>query len=147
IGPASGLLAVGNFTGHGMRDLVEAGNSISVLLNNVTPQHPAVDVTINHVSDQNSPVSSITVTFHDLVTLDPGAITLQQQGGDPVTLTVTEQFVGDDTVVFLTFPGPDELPAPLPTGSHTLTIHAAQVHADDGSSFLTSDFVINLSAG
>ena len=47
---------------------------------------------------QRSMVTSLTVTFDGVVTLDPGAIEVRPKGGGLVALAVSTSVVGSETV-------------------------------------------------
>jgi hypothetical protein len=85
-------------------------------------------VVVNDGSAQRSMVNSLTVTFDGPVTLDPGAFELSRQDGSPVELNVAASVVNGQTVVVLTFAGPDIIGGSLADGSYTLTARADRVH-------------------
>jgi ELWxxDGT repeat protein len=90
---------------------------------------PTVEsVVINDGSAQRSMVTSLTVTFDSVVTLDPGAFEVRRQGGGLIPLTVSAAVVGNRTVAVLTFTGADVIGGSLPDGSYTLTVRADHVH-------------------
>jgi hypothetical protein len=131
---ATGILAVGNFTGHGMRDLAEAGSTISVLLNQggVTATAPTVEsLVVNDGAVQRSEVTRLTVTFSTQVSLDPGALEVQRADGSDVGINVATSVVGGKTVAVVTFTGPDIVDGSVPDGTYNLTVHHSLVH--DGS--------------
>jgi hypothetical protein len=81
-------------------------------------------VMVNDGSVQRSKVNSLTVTFADTVTLDPGAFQLsRQEDGGLVGLNVATSVVNGRTVAVLTFTGSDIIGGSLPDGHYTLTIH------------------------
>jgi pectin methylesterase-like acyl-CoA thioesterase len=80
-------------------------------------------VVVNDGSVQRSKVNSLTVTFADTVTLDPGAFELSRQEGGLVGLSVTTSVVDGRTVAVLTFAGSDIVGGSLADGHYTLIIH------------------------
>ena len=78
-------------------------------------------------------VTSITVTFSEDVTIDPGAFELLLQEGNLVDLTVTTSVVGGKTVAVLTFTGADIIGGSLADGNYTLTIRADRIRDRLGS--------------
>jgi uncharacterized membrane protein len=83
---------------------------------------------VNDGSDQRSMVSSLTVTFDHLVTMDSGAFELRSQDGSLVGLNVASSVNGSQTVVVLTFTGSDIIGGSLADGGYTLTIRSTLVH-------------------
>jgi photosystem II stability/assembly factor-like uncharacterized protein len=94
-------------------------------------------VVIDDGSAQRSMVTSITVTFSSIVTLNPGAFEVLRQEGGTFDLNVTEAVVDGRSVDTLTFSGANIIGGSLPDGHYTLTIHGSLVH--DGSSGLALD--------
>jgi hypothetical protein len=94
-------------------------------------------VVINDGSAQRSMVTSITVTFSSIVTLNPGAFEVVRQEGGTFNPNVTETIVGGQSVDTLTFSGANIIGGSLPDGHYTLTIHGDLVH--DSSSGLALD--------
>ncbi|HUT90108.1 MAG TPA: N-acetylmuramoyl-L-alanine amidase [Thermoguttaceae bacterium] len=86
------------------------------------------DVVINDGSAQRSMVTSLTVTFSDLVTLDPGAFALVSQGGKSVGLNIAQNDSSGQSVVTLSFAGPDIIGGSLADANYRLTIHGDKVH-------------------
>jgi hypothetical protein len=94
-----------------------------------TYQLPGVQsVVVNDGSAQRSMVTSFTVTFSTVVTLDPGAFELVRQEGGVIQLTVSQAVVDDHSVDTLTFSGAGVLGGSLADGHYTLTIHGDRVH-------------------
>jgi hypothetical protein len=91
-------------------------------------------VVVNDGSAQRSMVTSLTVTFDRVVTIDPGAFELQRQGGSSVELAVTTSVVEGRTVALLTFAGPGIVAGSLADGTYTLTIRGDWVRDGDGTS-------------
>jgi pectin methylesterase-like acyl-CoA thioesterase len=83
---------------------------------------------INDGAAQRSLVTSLTVTFSGVVTLDPGAFALKRQGQGLIPLEVTASVVGSQTVAVLTFTGPGIVGGSLPDGNYTLSVRADEVH-------------------
>src|SRR5262249_14975117 len=75
----------------------------------------------------------LTVTFDQLVALDPGAITLVRLGGGAVGVNVTTSDVNGRTVAVVTFTGPDVVGGSLADGRYTLTVHRNAVYSRDGA--------------
>jgi hypothetical protein len=84
-------------------------------------------VVVNDGSDQRSMVKSLTVTFDQQVTLDPGAFQLVRAGGSTVGVIVTTSVVDGRTVAVLTFTGPGIVGGSLADGNYTLTIRSDRV--------------------
>ncbi|HXG08273.1 MAG TPA: autotransporter-associated beta strand repeat-containing protein [Gemmataceae bacterium] len=114
------------------RDEAGGGNSQELTVTVVDRVPGVVSVVINDGSAQRSKVTSITVTFTDIVTLAPGAFELRRQGGNTVNLQVATSVVNDRTVAVLTFTGPDIIGGSLADGNYTLTINSALVHDNFG---------------
>jgi hypothetical protein len=85
-------------------------------------------VVVNDGDAQRSMVNSVTVTFDGAVTLDDGAFALSRADGSLVDLNLTAELVNGQTVVVLTFSGPDIVAGSLADGSYTLSIAANLVH-------------------
>jgi photosystem II stability/assembly factor-like uncharacterized protein len=94
-------------------------------------------VVINDGSAQRSMVTSISVTFSSIVTLNPGAFEVLRQEGGTFNLNITEAVVDGRSVDTITFSGANIIGASLPDGHYTLTIHGNLVH--DSSSGLALD--------
>jgi photosystem II stability/assembly factor-like uncharacterized protein len=95
------------------------------------PQAVAPTVTgfvINDGSAQRSMITSITITFGSVVTLDPGAIELVRQEGGTFAPDIAQAVVDGQTVVTLTFSGAGIIGGSVPDGHYTLTIHGDLVH-------------------
>jgi hypothetical protein len=129
----TGILATGDFTGHGMRDLVEAGGNISVLLNQTSATAaPTVEsMVVNDGAVQRSEVTHLTISFSTQVSLNPGALEVQRQDGSDVGINITTSVVGGKTVAVVTFTGSDIVDGSVPDGSYTLIVHHSLV--PDGS--------------
>ena len=85
-------------------------------------------VVVNDGSAQRSMVNSLTVTFDQIVILEPGAFELVQEGGGRVDVLVSTSVSSGRTVAVLTFAGPDVVAGSLADGSYTLTLRADRVH-------------------
>src|SRR5262249_61432631 len=85
-------------------------------------------VVVNDGSAQRSMVTSLTVTFSTVVTLDPGAFALVRQDGGAIQLTVAQAVVDGHSVDTLTFVGSDIVAGSLADGRYTLTVHGGLVH-------------------
>jgi photosystem II stability/assembly factor-like uncharacterized protein len=113
------LLAAGTH-GRGMWEIpVDVQTSVAPMVESVV---------INDGSAQRSLVTRLTVTFNTVVTLDPGAFEVQQQGGGLVSLDVSSAVVGNQTIAVITFTGPDIINGSLADGDYTLTVLADHVH-------------------
>jgi surface-anchored protein len=99
------------------------------------------------------PVTSLTLTFSDIVTaghgsagIDSGAFELvRYDGGPAITVDFNVTTVNHQTVVTLTFSGDDVVDGALPDGAYTLVVHHDKVHdflGNDlnGGSDFTFDF-------
>jgi photosystem II stability/assembly factor-like uncharacterized protein len=93
---------------------------------NVAPS--VTSVVINDGSAQRSMVTSITVNFSSVVTLDPGAFELQREEGGTFDPNFAEAVVDGHSVDTLTFSGPGIIGGSLPDGHYTLAIHGDLVH-------------------
>ncbi len=162
-------------TTNSARDFTEANPRGDALLNNTasltlsslpSAAAPALTaaVTINDGSAQRSLVKSLTVTFSDAVTLDPGAIRLTAPilYGAPlppsVKLPTTRDIQGVDvatslvngkTVAVLTFHGVDAVGGALPDGLYDVVVAGAKVRGSAGQ-LLSGDGTLagsNLSVG
>jgi surface-anchored protein len=101
------------------------------------------------------PVTSLTVTFSDIVTagygsagIDSGAFELMRYDGGPaITVNFTTSTVNHQTVVTLTFSGDDVVNGALPDGNYTLIVHHDKVHDFLGNDLNGgSDFTFNFSS-
>jgi photosystem II stability/assembly factor-like uncharacterized protein len=108
---------------------------VSTAVQAVAPS--VASVVINDGSAQRSMVTSITVTFSSIVTLDPGAFEVLRQEGGAFHVNVTETVVNGQSVDTLTFSGANIIGGSLPDGHYTLIIHGDLVH--DSSSGLALD--------
>jgi hypothetical protein len=77
-------------------------------------------------------VTSLTVTFSTVVTLDPGAFELVRQGGGVIDVNVAEAVVDGQSVDTLTFVGAGMVGGSLADGHYTLTIHGGLIHDEFG---------------
>jgi photosystem II stability/assembly factor-like uncharacterized protein len=121
--PGLQLLAAGTH-GRGMWEISTAPQQIVL---------PTVDsVVINDGSAQRSMVTSITVTFSTIVTLDPRAFQLERQEGGTVGVDVAETVVAGHSVDTLTFSGANIIGGSLADGHYLLTIRGDHVHDSFG---------------
>jgi hypothetical protein len=96
----------------------------------ITIKPPRVQsVTVNGgVLPQRSMVTSLTVTFNQVVTLAAGAFVLTPDAGGPaVALNPAVSVVNGQTVVSLTFTGAEIIGGSLADGRYTLTVVSANV--------------------
>jgi N-acetylneuraminic acid mutarotase len=84
-------------------------------------------VVLNDGSARRSMVNSLTVTFDQVVILDPGAFELDREGGGSIDVLVSTSVVSGKTVAVLTFAGPDVVAGSLADGRYTLTLRADRV--------------------
>jgi hypothetical protein len=104
-----------------------------VLTVDYSPRPPTAAVTINDGAAQRSMVTRLTVTFSTVVTIDPGAFTLQHVGGGAVGLNPSTSVVNGQTVVVLTFTGTGIVGGSLADGSYALTVSASKVRDQQGT--------------
>jgi RHS repeat-associated protein len=83
-------------------------------------------VTVNDGAAQRSMVTRLSVTFNTVVTLDPGAFTLQLVGGAAVGLSQAASVVDGRTVAVLTFTGAGVTAGSLNDGRYVLTVNSAR---------------------
>jgi hypothetical protein len=96
----------------------------------VTVKPPLVSsVVIDNGSGQRSMVRSLTVTFNQVVTLSKGAFVLENRKGDPASVDLNRavSVVKGQTVVVLTFTGPDIIGGSLADGRYTLRVVGSRV--------------------
>jgi autotransporter-associated beta strand protein len=110
------------------RDANGEGNSQTLTVNVVATLARVESVVVNDGSAQRSKVTSLTVTFSEVVTLADGAFELRQQGGGAVSLNVSSSVVNGKTVAVLTFTGAGIIGGSLADGNYTLTVNSAVVH-------------------
>jgi photosystem II stability/assembly factor-like uncharacterized protein len=113
----------------------------SLYVLHIPPRAVVQSVLVNDGSVQRSMVTSLTVTFSTVVTLDPGAFELLRQGGGLVSLNVAASVVAGHTVATVTFTGADLVAGSLADGHYTLTIHADRVHDELGRILQGGDHV------
>jgi hypothetical protein len=85
-------------------------------------------VVINDGSAQRSMVTSLTVTFSTIVTLDPHAFELVRQEGGVIQITIAQAVVDGHSVDTLSFKGAGIIGGSLADGHYTLTIDGDRVH-------------------
>jgi hypothetical protein len=118
-----------------------ASRSFVVTANDVADPTPTVvSVVVGDGSAQRSRVTSLTVTFSEVVDLAAGAFELRSASGGLVGLEVNTSEVGGRTVAVLTFVGEGVEAGSLADGRYTLRILGAEV-ADAGGQGLDADFV------
>jgi uncharacterized membrane protein len=97
----------------------------------ITTAEPAArveSVVVNDGSAQRSMVTSLTVTFDHVVTLEPGAFELRRLDGSQVSLNVAASVAGGRSVAVLTFTGSDIIGGSLADGNYALTVRSDLVH-------------------
>jgi hypothetical protein len=97
----------------------------------LSPQ--VASVVLNDGHAQRSMINSLTVTFSERVTIDPGAFELRREGSHkPIKLQVSLSEVDGQTVARLTFKGSGVRHGSLQDGRYTLSIIAGKIHDSDG---------------
>ncbi|HEY1378789.1 MAG TPA: RHS repeat-associated core domain-containing protein [Gemmataceae bacterium] len=86
-----------------------------------------VGITVNDGSAQRSRVTSLAVTFNQVVTLGAGAFDLRRSDGLAITLTPTVTVLDGRTVATLTFSGAGTEFGSLADGLYTLSVRASGV--------------------
>jgi autotransporter-associated beta strand protein len=81
---------------------------------------------------QRSMVSRLTITFSTIVTLAPGAIEVDKQGGGAEGIAINTSIVNGKTVAVITFTGSDIIGGSLADGRYTLDIHSSLVMDNSG---------------
>jgi len=104
---------------------------------------------VNDGSAQRSRITSMTVTFSEIVTLGSGAFVLTRTGpgsptGPVTTVVDTSGSTATQTVAQLTFSGPLTEGASLIDGSYTLTVVAAQVTDSASQPLAGGDYAYDL---
>jgi len=87
-------------------------------------------IVVNDGGAQRSMVTRLTVTFSDIVTLDPTAFSLVNQNGQAVTINLTSSVVNGKTVAMLTFGGSGIIGGSLADGTFALRVVGGAVHDD-----------------
>lgn len=95
-------------------------------------------VLVNDGHPQRSSISSLTVTFSGVVTLEPGAFAVTRADGSPVEFFVTTLVVDGKTVATITFTGEGLEGYSLADGSYTLLIRGDRIR-DSLGRFLDGD--------
>jgi hypothetical protein len=98
----------------------------------VQPAPVVESIVIDGGAVQRSMVTSITVTFNEVVSLSSGAIEVVQKGGKSEGLVLNESVVNGESVVSIAFTGSDIIGGSLADGDYTLTVNAADVHDQSG---------------
>src|SRR5262249_28480859 len=87
---------------------------------------------LNDRAAQRSMVTSIAVTFNQVVTVAGAFILTPDAGGPAIPLNQSVNLVNGRTVVTLTFAGSGIIGGSLPDGRYTLTVLSANVHDSFG---------------
>jgi hypothetical protein len=94
---------------------------------------PTASAVINAGAVQRSMVTSVTVTFSTIVTIDPGAFGLQRVGGAAVAVNSSVSVVNGQSVAVLTFTGAGVTNGSLDDGTYRLTVSSAKVRDQYGN--------------
>jgi Calx-beta domain len=115
-------------------------HTLTIVDNDSPPSVQAVQVNDGNV--QRSMVTSLTVTFSEVVTLAAGAFEIRDAGGNliPATITVTTQVVGGHTLAILTFSGTGVIGGSLADGRYTLTVRADHVSSSGAPAAMAADY-------
>jgi hypothetical protein len=84
-------------------------------------------VVVNDGSAQRSRVTSLTITFSEVVAVDAGAIEVLRQGPGSFTTHVATQVLSGKTVAVVTFSGRDVVGGSLADGRYQLILHAEKI--------------------
>jgi surface-anchored protein len=114
----------------------ELGGRTSAVLTMIEDNDVATVQSVQTNPGTGQSVTSLTLTFSDIVTagygsagIDSGAFELVRlDGGPPITVTFSTTTVNHQTVVTLTFSGDDVVDGALPDGNYTLIVHHEKVH-------------------
>jgi hypothetical protein len=110
-----------------------APSTHSITIAEMLPRIESVILNDGHA--QRSMISSITVTFDSLVTIDSGAFELRRQGSSlPVGLIAALREENGRTVAVLTFSGHGIIGGSLFDGRYTLVIHGDKIRGESGQS-------------
>jgi hypothetical protein len=104
-----------------------------VLAVNFNTPLPTAAAVVNDGAVQRSMVTRLTVNFSTIVTVDPGAFTLQRVGGAAITLNQSVSTIDGKTVAVLTFTGTGVTAGSLDDGNYTLTVSSDKVRDSSGN--------------
>ena len=90
------------------------------------PGPKVASIAVDDASGQRSMVRTVTITFDRIVSLDPGAIEIEIDGGVPLSFTQATELLGGKTIATLTFDG---VGGSLADGRYNLTVFSEKVHA------------------
>lgn len=96
------------------------------------PAVQVLSVVVNDGAAQRSMVTSLTILFSGIVTLDGGAISVVQQGGTAVGVVLATRIENQQTVVEVTFTGAGVIAGSVADGRYDLTIDGNLVHDGAG---------------
>jgi hypothetical protein len=125
------LTVVGSLTHNSQGQTFSADATANFTAEDIVPD--VVSVMVNDGSTPDAPVTGLTVTFNEVVSLDPASFALLASDGTPVDVQVTSSVVNGRTVAVLSFG------AALADGSYALTIQATGVQ-DSRNHTLATDF-------
>jgi ELWxxDGT repeat protein len=101
-------------------------------MTNLPPFATVQSAVLNDGAAQRSMVTSIAVTFNQVVTVAGAFFLTPDAGGPAIPLNQSVNFVSGRTVVTLTFAGAEIVGGSLPDGRYTLTVLCANVHDSFG---------------
>jgi len=117
-----------------------SGTSAASTVNTVKDPVVVENVVVNDGNDQRSMVTSLTVSFSDLVIVDAGAFELIQRGtGSTVDVLFGTEDVGGKTIATLTFDGALTEYGSLVDGHYQLTIRGDRIHDRETDADLDGD--------
>src|SRR5262249_24868069 len=97
------------------------------------PMPPTAVAVVNDGAAQRSMVTQLKVTFSTVVTVDPGAFTVQLVGGAAVSVNPSISTISGQTVAVPTLSGAGVPSGSLNDGNYTLTVSSAKVRDSAGN--------------
>jgi hypothetical protein len=125
------LTVVGSLTHNSQGQTFTTDATTSFTAEDIVPD--VESVMVNDGSTPDAPVTSLTVTFNEVVSLDPASFAPLASDGTPVDVQVSSSVVNGRTVAVLSFG------AALADGSYALTIRGSGVQ-DSRNHTLATDF-------